>query len=148
MKNIAISACLLGQNCRYDGSNKLNVQIKKLVINHNVIQICPEAVFDVPHKPIELKNGKAYMADGSDATEILKQSCQKVFDEIKDCDFAILKSKSPTCGYQKIYDGTFTNKLIDGNGMLTQLLLDNGIKVYSELQIDEITRQLDENGGI
>lgn len=142
MKKVAISACLLGENVRYDGSNKANNQIIKIVNNYEIIPICPEKILKIPHLPIELRNNRAINANNQDLTDILTKSCINEFEKIKDCDFAILKSKSPTCGYKKIYDGSFSNSLIDGNGLFTKLLLENNIKVFSELQIEEIKKEL------
>ena len=142
MKKVAISACLLGENVRYDGSNKANKQIIELIKNHNIISICPEKILKIPHPPIELRNNRAINKDNQDLTDILTKSCINEFERIKDCDFAILKSKSPTCGYKKIYDGSFTNSLIDGNGLFAKLLLENNIKVFTELQIEEIKKEL------
>ena len=142
MKKVAISACLLGENVRYDGSNKANKQIIELIKNHNIISICPEKILKIPHSPIEIRNNHAINKDNEDLTDILTRSCLKEFERIKDCDFAILKSKSPTCGYKKIYDGSFSNSLIDGNGLFTKLLLENNIKVFTELQIEEIKKEL------
>jgi len=144
MKKIGISKCLLGENVRYDGSNKYSEQLVKLLKNEKLIPICPESlVFDIPHKPIEIKGNQILMSDKTDVSQTLLKSAKNCLNELLECDFVILKSKSPTCGYGLIYDGTFSNKLIQGNGVLTNLLLQNNIKVFNELQIDEIKKQLE-----
>ena len=142
MKKIAVSACLLGDNVRYDGTNKLNEELINVINETNIIKICPESIFNNPHLPIENKNNRSYMKDKSDVTDILRKSCLDVFDRIKDCDFVILKSKSPTCGHNYIYDGNFNGTLIEGDGVLCKLLLENNIKVYTELDIDKIKKEL------
>lgn len=141
---IGISACLLGDNVRYDGSNKYNKQIAKLLENHEIIKICPELAsgFPIPRQAMEISNSKVYTKDGKDLTEELLKGSIKCFEQIKDCDFLILKTKSVSCGYQKVYDGTFTNTLIDGNGIFTDLCLKNNILVFSENEIEKIKEKL------
>ena len=137
---IGISACLLGHRCRYDGTDKRNDELIKLLDGHELIPVCPEssAGFTVPHEPIELKDNKAYLKDETDVTEQLYKGCLKCLKMIEDCDFVILKSKSPSCGYKKIYDGSFNGILIDGNGMFTDLCLQNDMKVFSENDLYQI----------
>ena len=142
MKNIAVSACLLGQNVRYNGTNKLNNELIDVISGNNIIPICPESILSNPHLPIEIKNNEAFMSNGENVTTELVNSCIDIYEKIKNVDFVILKTKSPTCGYKQIYDGNFTNTLIEGNGLLTRLLLENKIKVYSELDIDLIRKEL------
>ena len=144
---IAISACLMGDKVRYDGKHQLNKELVDLVKSHEVIRICPEqsSGFLVPRKPMEIINGKLINTDNLDLTEKLMKGCNKCLEMIKDCDMVILKTRSPSCGYGKIYDGTFTNTLIEGNGIFTDLCLKNNIKVYTELDIKELNDLLKEN---
>ncbi len=137
---IGISACLMGYRYRYDGTDRLNEELLDILNKHELIPICPEfsSGFPVPHDPIELKNGKAYLKDGSDVTAKLLKGCRLSFMKVKDCDFVILKTKSPSCGYKKIYDGSFSGKLIDGNGMFAGLCLKNGIRIFNDTDIDLI----------
>lgn len=142
MKKIAVSACLLGDNVRYDGTNKLNEELINIINKEEIIKICPELVFSNPHLPIENKNNHSYMKDGSDVTLILKKSSLNILERIKDVDFVVLKTKSPTCGHNYIYDGNFTGTLVEGDGVLCKLLLENHIKVYTELDLDKIKQEL------
>jgi uncharacterized protein YbbK (DUF523 family) len=139
---IGISACLLGEKVRYDLTDKRNDKIIELVKGHEVIAICPEASagFPLPHEPLEILNNKVFTQSGIDATEKLHEGSRKCLEMIKDCDLLILKSKSPSCGYGKIYDGSFSGKLIKGNGVFTDLSLKNGIAVFNETQIEEIEK--------
>ena len=141
---IGISACLLGDNVRYDGTNKRNEKLIELLKNHEIIKICPEIAsgFSVPRQPIEIRNSRVYTQDGKDLTEQLKKGSLECLRLVEDCDFVILKTKSPSCGYKKIYDGTFTNTLVDGNGIFTELCLKNNILVYSENDIEKIKEKL------
>lgn len=141
---IGISACLFGDKVRYDQTDKRNDTIIELLKGHEVIKICPEVSsgFSLPHESLEIKDDKVYTKSGIDVTEQLYKGSRKCFDQIKDCDFVILKAKSPSCGYGLIYDGSFKGILIKGNGVFTGLCLENGIEVFNELQIEEIRKRL------
>jgi len=144
MKKIAVSACLLGENVRYDGSNKRNDKLLKLLSNSEIISICPEVAgnFSIPRSSIEINSGKVITSSGNDVTDKLYKGSKLALDKIKDCDFVILKTNSPSCGYKRIYDGTFTGKLIKGNGVFTNMCLENNIKVFTEEDLDIITNLL------
>ena len=141
---IAISACLLGENVRFDGSNKKDNKLIELLKNHQIVSICPEVLsgFHVPRDMVEIRNNKVITKDNKDLTDILYKGSLKCFELIKDCDLVILKSKSPTCGYKKVYDGTFSNTLIDGNGIFTDICLKNNLKVYSEKEKEVLSEIL------
>ena len=140
---ILISACLAGVNCKYDGSNNYNEKVMELVKNGEAILVCPEQLggLPTPRVPSEIRivNGIkcVFMKDGTDVTEEYKRGALEVLKLAKSLNInkAILKSKSPSCGCGIIYDGTFTKTKIHGNGITTQLLLDNGIDVVTENDI-------------
>lgn len=135
---IAISACLLGDKVRYDGKDQLNKQLVKLLKKHHIIKICPEisSGFDIPRKAMEIKDNRVINIDNEDLTDKLIEGCRICFDKASDCDLIILKSKSPSCGYGQTYDGTFTNTLINKNGLFSQMCIDNKMKVYTEKDIE------------
>lgn len=135
---IAVSACLLGDKVRYDGQSKLNKELSSLLSNHKVIKICPElmAGFEVPHEPLEILNDKVYTKSNIDVTDKLRYGAKLCLNKVLDCDLVILKSKSPSCGHIKIYDGSFTGTLIEGEGVFTKLCLENNIPIYTEENID------------
>ena len=91
-----------------------------------------------PRTPSELVNNKVLTKDGIDVTNNYIKGAEEVLYLAKlfNIKKALLKSKSPSCGKGKIYDGTFNNNLIDGNGITTKLLIDNGINVINELELD------------
>jgi uncharacterized protein YbbK (DUF523 family) len=130
------SACLLGKNCRYDGKNNENKKIKKLFYEHEVIPICPEELGDLPtpRPPAEIKCGKVITNKGVDVTKNFNIGAYRVLEIAKKLDIknAILKQRSPSCGCGKIYDGTFTKTVIEGNGITAKMLIDNGIEVGTE----------------
>ena len=137
-----ISACLLGENCKYNGGNNLNESVIDLIKGHNYIAVCPEvaAGCPVPRSPMEIRAGRVYSIDGEDFTEKFRDGAARVLAEARarakesgeDIELAVLKSRSPSCGCGRIYDGTFTHTLVDGDGVLAELLKKNGIKIISE----------------
>ena len=136
---ILVSACLVGINCKYSGGNNYNQKIFDLVKEGKAIPICPEQLggLNTPRKPVELKviNGKRNAIDneGNDLTENFERGALEVLNLAKNLNInkAILQPRSPSCGVNKIYSGNFDNKLVDGNGILTELLKQNGIDVLT-----------------
>jgi Uncharacterized conserved protein len=140
---ILVSACLAGFNCRYNGSNKENNKVIELVKNGKAIPICPEqlAGLPTPRKPVEgLINDKVYSEDGEDFTDIFLQGAKATLKLCKKYNIkkAILKSYSPSCGSEKIYNGKFDGTLTDGYGVTAKLLLENGIEIFTENDLDKI----------
>lgn len=142
MEKILISACLLGTPCRYDGEGKPNKSIESLKTKYELIPVCPEVSggLPTPRPPAELKNGRVINKDGFDVTEEYTCGALKTLALAKEHNItlAILKERSPSCGKGKIYDGSFSKTLIDGNGITAKLLIKNGIKVFGESEIDKI----------
>lgn len=141
-QNILISACLIGEDCRYDGKNCYNDYIQKLKQKYNLIPACAEMLggLPCPRLPSEKQNDKVINTANEDVTNEFTLGAEKVlaiYNE-NNCIFAILKSKSPSCGYGKIYDGTFSGNLTDGNGVTAQLLINNNIKVYTDKEIEKL----------
>lgn len=140
---ILVSACLVGINCKYSGGNNYNQKIFDLVKEGKAIPIYPEQLggLNTPRKPVELKviNGKRYAIDneGNDLTENFERGALEVLNLAKNLNInkAILQPRSPSCGVNKIYSGNFDNKLVDGNGILTELLKQNGIDVLTPNEI-------------
>lgn len=140
---ILVSACLVGINCKYSGGNNYNQKIFDLVKEGKAIPICPEQLggLNTPRKPVELKviNGKRYAIDneGNDLTENFERGALEVLNLAKNLNInkAILQPRSPSCGVNKIYSGNFDNKLVDGTGILAELLKQNGIDVLTPNEI-------------
>ena len=142
MEKILISACLVGDNCKYNGGNNLNPQIDALLEIYELIPFCPEVEggLSIPRNPSEIRGDRVVMDNGKDVTREYELGARKalmlcLYLKIK---IAVLKERSPSCGTHQIHDGSFSNKLIDGMGITAKLLKDNGIKVYSEDQISEL----------
>ena len=134
-----VSACLAGLNVRFDGKNKANSKIVKLVKEGKAILVCPEllAGLSVPRPQVEIKNGKVFTKDETDVTDVFLEAAEKTLILAKKHGVkeAIFKARSPSCGKGKVYDGSFSRKLVEGNGITAELLLKNGIKVVTEEEI-------------
>lgn len=133
-ENVLVSSCLIGLKTRYDKKSSKNI-FKELNLKYNVIPFCPEqaAGLPTPRKPCEIKDGSVYNIDGVDLT---KEFLDGANEALKLCKMynikkAYLKSKSPSCGKGKIYDGNFSGVLTDGDGIVTKLLEENEIEVIS-----------------
>ena len=130
---IMVSACLLGQNCKYNGGNNYSEKVAEYIKGHEVIPVCPEVAggLHTPRIPCEIVDGVVTNKNGESKDKEFRAgaqlSLQKALDE--KVELAILQSRSPSCGVKQIYDGSFTGKLIDGQGVFAELLLQNGIKV-------------------
>ncbi|WP_050606700.1 DUF523 domain-containing protein [Clostridium niameyense] len=154
---ILISACLCGVNCKYNGKNNLNEKVLKLFKEGRAVLVCPEQLGgqETPRAAHEIinstgaevldGNAKILGPEGDDATEQFIRGAYEALKIAKECDakIAVLKARSPSCGLSKIYDGSFTGKKKDGNGVTAELLSRNGIKIYTEENIDELLEKLD-----
>lgn len=134
---ILVSACLVGLNCKYSGGNNYNEEIFNMVKNGEAIPVCPEQLggLKTPRVPAEIRiiNGKRCVItnEGDDVTEQFEKGAKDVLEFAKKLNIkkAILQARSPSCGVGKIYSGNFDGKLVDGNGILAEMLMENGIKV-------------------
>lgn len=137
---ILISACLAGLNCKYDGGNNLNERVFELVKEGKAILVCPEQLggLSTPRVPAEIinkdNNKLVITKTGENVTHQYERGALEVLNLAKKLGItkAILKSNSPSCGSGVIYDGTFSKIKIEGNGITTELLQNNGIEVITE----------------
>jgi len=133
------SACLLGIRCRYDGKSKPDKKIIGLSEKEALIPVCPEQLggLPTPRENSEINGKKVITASGKDVTKNFKRGAEETLKIAKlfNVKQAIFKQKSPSCGCGKIYDGTFSRKIIKGDGITTALLKKNGIKVIPEEDI-------------
>ena len=142
MENLLISACLLGIPCRYDGRSVKAVDVSALREKYNLIPVCPEIYggLPTPRTPSERQGEKTVMRDGADVTENYLRGAAAAYDLCLElgCKKALLKEKSPSCGKGKIYDGSFSGTLTDGNGVTAEYLIARGIEVFGESEIDDL----------
>ena len=142
---ILVSACLLGCACRYDGKSVPSDGVTLLLDKHTLIPVCPELLggLPTPRPSSERVGNRVLRADGTDVTEAYRRGADEVLRlaRLYGTTTAILKSKSPACGVGTVYDGTFTRTLTDGDGVLAELLLKNGIRVLTEHDLDELKKE-------
>lgn len=139
---IFVSACLIGENCKYNGGNNYSEAVKKYVEGHEVISMCPEVEggLPIPRTPAEIVNGVVTNRDGVSVDKEFRAGAEKIFDVLieEKVELAILQSRSPSCGIGRIYDGSFTKTLTNGNGIFADLLVKHGIKVIDVEKINNI----------
>ena len=130
---IMVSACLAGENCKYNGGNNRNDKVMALFTENEIVTVCPEQLggLPTPRVPSEIRNGEVINRDGISVDKELRlgaEKCLKVANDFQP-DLIILQSRSPSCGVKQRYDGTFTGKLIDQPGVTAELLIRNGFHV-------------------
>jgi uncharacterized protein YbbK (DUF523 family) len=145
---IAVSSCLAGIECRYNGSHSLVEKIKGLVEQNRALLICPELLggFSTPRESAEIVGGtgedvldgnaKVIEKSGNDVTELYIKGAYKALNIIQEAnvEYVVLKENSPSCGSTIIYNGEFSNTKIAGEGVTAVLFKRAGIKVISEEQ--------------
>lgn len=140
-----VSACLLGDNVKYDGNSNKNLELIEFLKDYEVIKVCPECFggLSIPRSPAEINNEKVINKEGIDVTNEFRLGANKTLQIAKENDIkiAILKENSPSCGSNTIYDGTFTHTKINGMGITTKLLKDNNIIVLSEKNYKEYLKK-------
>lgn len=134
-EKILVSSCLLGLNCKYDGKNNYTTEIDEFLKDYEVIPICPEIMGGLPTPRVasERRKDRVITKDGRDVTAQYKKGAEECLFLAKKYNVkkALLKMKSPSCGSGKIYDGTFTHTVIDGDGITAELLKNNGIEIIT-----------------
>jgi len=135
-----ISSCLVGVKCRYNGSCATIPKLEKLIVEGKALAVCPELLggLPIPRNPCEIQElqGKIVVRTEkhTDHTTEFENGARKTLEicRIIGADKAILKSRSPSCGYGKIYDGSFNSLMVEGNGLTAELLSKNGIEIFNE----------------
>lgn len=137
-----VSACLLGQNCKYNGGNNLNEDVVEFCKNHKYVTVCPESAgkLPTPRPPAERVGASILTKEGKDVTDafvkgadISLKSCMEMARiSGEEIEGAILKANSPSCGVGQIYDGTFSGKLTEGNGVFAGMLKRLGVEIITE----------------
>ena len=146
-EKILVSACLLGRSCRYDGRSVPSEQVLRLSEKYELIPVCPEVDggLPTPRIPSERVGDRVVNREGCDVSAEYKKGALYALElcRLHGIGLAVLKEKSPSCGSGLIYDGSFSGSLTEGNGVTTQLLKDNGIKVVGESRAKNLYHKLD-----
>jgi uncharacterized protein YbbK (DUF523 family)/ribosomal protein S18 acetylase RimI-like enzyme len=140
---ILVSACLVGECCRYDGASCRDERFVGLLAEGRVVPVCPEVLggLEIPRERCEITGDRRRVisASGVDRTEFYLRGALETLRiaRRRNIDVAVLKSRSPSCGYGKIHDGSFSGRLIDGNGVAAEKLANEGLIIYTELTVPE-----------
>ncbi|WP_328592838.1 DUF523 domain-containing protein [Oceanidesulfovibrio marinus] len=137
---IAVSACLAGMPTRYDGTDRAHPLVARLIAAGKALPLCPEQIggLPTPRKPYEIRNGVVIAQDGDDVTEAFQRGARSA---VKLClqakvRAAVLQPRSPSCGCDMVYDGSFGGVLVPGHGVFAGMLLDAGIQVLNAAVFD------------
>ncbi len=149
---LLISACLMGYATRYDGRDNLVQDIDELINLVQLIPICPEVQggLPTPRPPCEQRGSTIISNRGEEMTEYFERGAQEALGIAKrfSCQMALLKERSPSCGSNGIYDGTFTKTVIPGKGVCARVLEESGIRVYGESEIGQLLKDLKEEQSV
>ncbi|HEX3048881.1 MAG TPA: DUF523 domain-containing protein [Bacillota bacterium] len=159
-QTILISACLMGIECRYDGTGKAVPELQKILEGYQVVTVCPETLGGLvaPRPPAEIQGGAGpevlagtagvFNREGRECTAEFIRGAEAVLQLVRQYQplLVILKAKSPSCGVGAIYDGSFSGRLQPGDGVTAALLKRNGVKVYSETEfLERLLQKLEKN---
>ena len=137
---IMVSACLLGENCKYSGGNNRSEKVLEYIKGHEVFPICPEVMggLPTPRVPAEIVGGVVMSKAGVNVDREYRLGAQKALEIAmrEKIDLAILQPRSPSCGATEIYDGTFTGIRIPGQGVTAALLAQNGFCVIDAGELE------------
>ena len=139
---LLVSACLLGENCKYSGGNNANAQVQALSQYFQLIPVCPECFggLPIPREPSEIRDGCVVSRSGADVTAAFADGAEKTLyiAEEENCGLALLKERSPSCGSRFVYDGTFTGTVVPGQGITAALLAGRGVELFSEETVERL----------
>ena len=139
---IMVSACLAGEDCKYNGGNNRNEKVLKLMAENEVILVCPEQMggLPTPRVPSEIIDGVVTNREGQVVDKEFRDGAAMCLEIARreQPDLIVLQSRSPSCGVKQRYDGTFTGRLVDGSGVAAQLLMENGFRCVDVEDLVEI----------
>lgn len=141
-QKLLVSACLLGINCKYDGGNNYISEVEQLKEKYELIPICAEILggLPTPRVPSERRGDRVITKEGKDVTEQFEKGAVETekIARFFECHMALLKERSPSCGYGEVYDGTFTKTCRSGNGVTAQHLENANISIFRESDIRKL----------
>lgn len=144
-EKIAVSACLLGCNCKYNGGNNYHAGVIAFCRDKQVISVCPEVLagLPTPRTPMELVNGRMTDRNGADHHDAMTEAVGQLLSLLQreGVRRAILQSRSPSCGVREIYDGSFSGKKIPGSGIFARALREAGIEAWDAEKFERVDRK-------
>lgn len=141
MGKVLVSACLIGEDCKYNGGNNLSAAVMSFLRGKEYVAVCPElaAGMPVPRPAVEIVNGIVTDVHGKVVDAAYRQGVARIMAQICDEDIscAVLQSRSPTCGVHQVYDGSFTKTLRDGQGIFAAALAAKHIPLIDAEELEE-----------
>lgn len=138
---IMVSACLLGENCKYNGGNNYSERVAAFLEGQEVFSVCPEVMggLPVPRVPSEILDGVVTSQDGRNVDEEFRLGARLALEKAQreKVELVVLQSRSPSCGVKQVYDGTFSGRKVPGQGVFAQLLQKNGFAVVDVEDLQE-----------
>lgn len=146
MKKLVVSACLLGENCKYSGGNNRSEKLLELLGDRDdieVVPVCPEVAggLPTPRPPAEIVDGVVINKEGVSVDAEYRAGVRSILGSLDDAIAAgdvvgaVLQSRSPSCGVHQVYDGTFSGVLVPGKGLFAQALEDAGVRLIDVADI-------------
>ena len=136
-----VSACLAGERCRYDGGDNTCAFVVRLVEEGRAVPACPEILggLETPRSPCERSGNRVVNRDGQDVTGAFERGAALAVELARKnaCTAAIIKSRSPSCGFDRIYDGSFSHTFCAGDGVWAEMLRAEGFALFSELSLPD-----------
>ena len=143
-KKLLVSACLLGENCKYNGGNNYCPGVERLRDSYEIIPVCPErdGGLPTPRVPSERLGGSVVNKHGADVTSQFRRGAELALKTALEngCKIALFKERSPSCGCGAVYDGSFSGTVIAGDGVTAELLKQHGIMILGESRIEDLLR--------
>ena len=143
-EKLLISACLLGEPCRYDGKSKSlpSKLLEQLRETYDLVPVCPESLggLPIPREPSEQRGNRVYSRGGEDVTAQYRLGAARTLEIAREngCRLALLKERSPSCGCGEVHNGRFDGGLVPGDGVTAAVLKSNAVKIYGESRINEL----------
>lgn len=132
-EKLLVSACLLGENCKYSGGNNRNETVLAFLKDHEAVPVCPEVLggLPAPRTPAEIVDGAVIARDGENVDQAFRRGAELALDIARraGAELAVLQPRSPSCGVRQVYDGTFSGRRVPGMGVFARLLAENGFRL-------------------
>lgn len=142
---IMVSACLLGENCKYNGGNNRDERLLRMLAGHTVIPVCPEVMggLPTPRTPAEIAGGTVITRNGESVDEAFRRGAEAALAaaEREQPDLIVLQARSPSCGTRQVYDGTFTGTLVPGQGVFAELARAAGFRIAEPEELSGIPEE-------
>lgn len=144
---VVVSQCLLGVNCRYDGGSNPCPAMAQLMEKCHVVPVCPEMLggMTTPRLPSERRGDQVVNRQGEDVTAHFEKGAEEALKiaQLYGAGYAVLKQSSPSCGSQRVYDGSFTGRKIPGQGVAAAMFEKAGIALFDEHQVMQLIEILE-----